>query len=239
MFKKKETVIKFIPESNLVTDIFDPPEPASKFIPEWYKKQNKYTSLEKSFDQQTGVINHTIKGCMPVFDIMTAGYIITLPADVLFSKDNSTVNTLWSTNSSTIIQSHPVIQYDQYRIPDEYEQVGLKFINPWIIQTPPGYSCLFIQPAMRDDLPFYVLPAIVDTDKHPVAINFPFFLRKDFEGMLTMGTPIMQIIPFKRDSWTHEVLSLPDESLSRRWKKAEGKMGNRYKTFFRSTKEWK
>lgn len=177
---------------------------------------------------------------MPVFDVMTAGYIFTLPGDVIISRDdNGAINTLWSTNTSTLIQSHPQQQYDSYSIPDEYEQVGLKFINPWITKTPSGYSCLFIQPTFRDDLPFYVLPAIVDTDLHPINVNFPFFIRKDFEGILHMGMPIMQVIPFKRETWSHEIILDHDEKLNKLWKRAEGKGSNRYKTFFRSKKEWK
>ena len=34
-------------------------------------------------------------------------------------------------------------------------------------------------------------------------------MRKDFQGVIEMGTPIMQIIPFKRESWTMEI----DESI--------------------------
>ena len=88
-------------------------------------------------------------------------------------------------------------------------------------------------------MPFYVLPAIVDTDKHPINVNFPFFIRKDFEGTLPMGTPIMQIIPFKRDIWTHEVITEHDRNLDKMWKRAEGIGANRYKTFFRTKKDWR
>jgi hypothetical protein len=240
MKSNKEKIIKFIPSNAVEGGIFNPPVPASKLIPEWYKNQNKYTNGTKEYNKDNGNINHTIKGCMPVFDMMTAGYIYTLPADVFISRDSDgTINTLWSTNSLKLIESHPRPQYDKYSIPKEYESVGLKFINPWITQTPKGYSCLFIQPSFRDDLPFSVLPAVVDTDEHPISVNFPFFIRKDFEGMIPMGTPIMQIIPFKRDSWSHQVLDEKDEILHNKWKNAEGKMSNRYKTFFRSQKSWK
>jgi len=236
----KTKAIKFIPSNYVENGIFESPKPALKFIPEWYKKQNKYTGGEKVLSKETGNPNHTIKACMPVFDMITAGYIITLPADVHFSRDeNGSINTTWATNSLKVIESHPNPQYDQFNIPPEYDPVGFKFINPWIIQTPNGYSCMLITPTYRDDLPFYSLPAVVDTDEHPVSINFPFFIRKDFEGIIPMGTPIMQIIPFKREEWQHEVIEDHDESLLKKWKMAEGKIGNRYKTFFRSTKVWK
>ena len=53
-----------------------------------------------------------------------------------------------------------------------------------------------------------------------------------------MGTPIIQVIPFKRDSWNSVVEKNTRDDLIKIWKKAEGKMSNRYKTFFRSSKDW-
>jgi hypothetical protein len=37
-------------------------------------------------------------------------------------------------------------------------------------------------------------------------INFPFFLKKDFNGIIKAGTPIIQAIPFKRETWDMEVI---------------------------------
>jgi hypothetical protein len=31
--------------------------------------------------------------------------------------------------------------------------------------------------------------------------NVPFILKSDFEGIIPAGTPIVQIIPFKLESW--------------------------------------
>jgi hypothetical protein len=41
----------------------------------------------------------------------------------------------------------------------------------------------------------------MDTDKWYVTGNHPFIIKKGFEGVIPMGTPMMSIIPFKRDSW--------------------------------------
>jgi len=51
------------------------------------------------------------------------------------------------------------------------------------------------------DLPFQTLSGIVDCDVHPNSVFVPFFLKKDFEGIIPAGTPIMQLLPFKRESW--------------------------------------
>lgn len=230
-------VLNFYPEKPEYSKIFDEPLPAKKLIPEWYKSQDKYVDGIKSINKETGQYSVTIKGCMPVFDMITSGYIITTPADIHVSQENGEANFSWAVNGYTCIESHSQAQYDKYNIPKEFVPVGYKFINPWRIETPKGYSSMFVTPTFRDDLPFECLPAIVDTDKHPIAVNFPFFLRKDFSGIIPAGTPMIQVIPFKREGWKHEVKDYEPSSWIK-WKKAENKIANRYKEFFRSAKEW-
>jgi hypothetical protein len=80
-----------------------------------------------------------------------------------------------------------------------------KIINPWIIKTPPGYSCLFVPPLNNTDDRFSIIPAIVDTDTFPNEINFPIVINGDkyptLDTVLKKGTPYVQVIPFKRDKW--------------------------------------
>jgi hypothetical protein len=54
-------------------------------------------------------------------------------------------------------------------------------------------------------LPFQTLSGVVDTDnfKHPV--QFPFFIKKDFTGIIKAGTPVAQITFFKREHWIRSV----------------------------------
>jgi hypothetical protein len=57
----------------------------------------------------------------------------------------------------------------------------------------------------RESKIFEILPAIIDTDKAITQINLPFVLKDlKFEGTIPAGTPIAQIIPFKRESWKLE-----------------------------------
>lgn len=235
--KNKKIQFKIIDQD--LAGIFDPPVPAKTMIPEWYKKQSKLTEPGMFSIGEEGNPNHTVKACMPVFDIITAGYIVKTPVDVYFTRNaENGIMTQWSSNSIRAIETHGRAQYDKYTIPDGFHNTAFKFTNPWQITTPPGYSCLFMQPALRDDLPFQIVPAIVDTDKHPIKINFPFFIKENFSGILEMGTPIAQIIPFKREDWSHEVLEDLSGKNNKMWNAAERKIGNRYKTFFREIKKW-
>ena len=73
-----------------------------------------------------------------------------------------------------------------------------KLTNPWKIVTPKGWSCLYITPQHRDDIPIKIISGVVDTDIYPHPVNFPFFINKGFAGTVNIGTPIVQVIPFKR-----------------------------------------
>lgn len=231
---KKNKEIEFIAVNELSLEVFDKPQKTANLLPEWYKKTNKYTDGKLSI-ADNGNPNSTIKACMPIFDMITAGYTITLPADVYFEPDGTIK---WSTDLISAIESHGKIQFPELDAPDGYRKdIALKFIQPWIIKTPPGYSTMFIHPTYRPELPFYTLPAIVDTDKHPIMINFPFFIKEGFSGLIPYGTPIVQIIPFKRDDWKSK-FSFSTVKQGDLFQFAKKKIANRYKTFYRTVKVW-
>jgi len=96
--------------------------------------------------------------------------------------------------------------HNQVQLPKNWhkaagENAG-KFINKWLIKTPPGYSCLFIKPMNRVETRFDIIAGIVDTDDYVNTINFPFILnKKDEQFLIKKGEPMVQVIPFKRNSW--------------------------------------
>ena len=241
--KNKGPVIEFIASSKEDMHIFDPPVPAAKNVPDWYKKTrtNMYDDGLPRLDEKTGNPPRTVKACMPVFDSMTAGYHVVLPADVFFedSPGSDRPNISWSIDQIKSIDLHSKMQFEHFDQGPEYYSTAIKFNNPWAIKTPPGYSCLFIQPSMRDDLPFQVVPGIVDTDKFPSPVNFPVFFKKGFTGMIEMGTPIVQIIPFKREEWHSSVSHYEKGYVNTEWQRAKRKIYNRYKTFYRENKIWR
>ena len=53
-----------------------------------------------------------------------------------------------------------------------------KFINKWLIKTPPGYSCLFVKPLNHFETRFEIISGVVDTDTYINTINFPFLLHQ-------------------------------------------------------------
>jgi hypothetical protein len=204
----KRKKIDFFPVMEHVSVLSDPPTPAINHLPEWYKK----TSTKVYPDQKNTVlpkregVNRTIKSCMPVFDAMTAGYYITTPCDVEFVDPNEYGGDriVWMADWP-FITTHGMPQLGHFPIPEEYENIAFKWENSWEIDTPSGYSLLVVHPLYRNDLPFYTLPGIIDTDTFKNHFNLPFLVRKDFYGILKKGTPIAQVIPIKRDNWKSEV----------------------------------
>jgi hypothetical protein len=115
-----------------------------------------------------------------------------------------------------------------------------KFINFWAIETPKGYSCLFVQPFHRDSA-FTILPGVVDTDKYVQPVNFPFVLNDiKWEGLIPAGTPIAQVIPFKREDWNMEIGTISNiEKSNQVHNLLKTKFFDSYKNQFRSGTTYK
>ncbi len=210
------------------------PGPAKNFIPTWYKETISYIGNKKIPDGN-GQGTATIKKCIPVFDAITSGYIITLPADVYVSIKNGEQYFEWS--NFGLIEFHPVIQASKH--PESKSLPYPKWMNPWAIKTPKGYSVLFVQPFHRESV-FTILPGIVDTDSYTIPVNFPFVINdSNFEGIIPMGTPIAQVIPFKRDSWKIEFGSeIERNEQVNVTTKIRTKFFDKYKSMFWNKKEY-
>lgn len=225
--------IKFTNITNL--EAVEKPEPASRLVPEWYKKTESYIGGVRIPSQDQLITSATIKKCMPVFDAITAGYIIKSPADVWVTIKNGVQRFHWS--NFDLISFHPVEQAPLH--PEKKPYAYAKWNNPWSIKTPKGYSTLFVQPFHRESI-FTILPGIVDTDKYFASINFPFVINDpNFEGIIPVGTPIAQVIPFKRETWKIEFGNKKDiEDQNNITHKLQTKFYDRYKTFFWSRKQY-
>lgn len=208
--------IKFHPSTEVADQIMEEPKSAAKFLPDWYKKISTFIANDSDNPKLPNLkSNLTSKACIPLLDAYTAGYIITLPCDILATKDQRYPHRLMWDVSWAAITEHSRFQYQGFNLPSEYEPDAFKWEAYFTVETPPGYSCYFMHPANRLDLPFYTLSGLVDTDNYKLPVNLPFFLRKDFEGIIPKGTPIAQIIPIKRESWEGERIKF--DTRSKHW----------------------
>ncbi|MES2443609.1 MAG: hypothetical protein V4574_12330 [Pseudomonadota bacterium] len=176
-----------------------PPERAIRFAPDWFKRLPRDMDLPN----ENGLPGLTAKGCLPMTDAFALGFVIPLPVDVLVQvpEDRLAIQLGWGPG----VPFQPVEQHHPAQIgfpaPPFERTVPLKFINPWRIRVPPGYSVLFTQPLSRPDLPFTCFSGFVDCDRFDTTVNLPFaWTGPTGEHVLPAGTPIAQLIPIRRDA---------------------------------------
>ncbi len=234
-------------QKKLLEDVF--PIPAKLNLPDWFKKL-KFNMQDK-----------TIRGCIPFMDSLTSGYILKMPQDFYikhnFINDKQEKDSVYRFSFQ---EAHGVI-WPRLNLNTEYPQVhnpsqlgescpfheknkGLayyKILNPFIIKTPPGYSCLFTPPLNNRDDRFEIISGIVDTDKFPNYINFPIIINGDkypnLETVIERGLPYVQVIPFKRENWQMEMKTMT-ESHNNILLQSIKKIVYTYKKFFWSKKTW-
>jgi len=214
---------------------FFPPKPAAKEVPDWYKNTSGYTGSQGK-KIINGSLPQTIKKCIPVFDAITSGYILYTQVDVQVSQTGGFP--YYQFPSQKAISFHPIEQAPLH--PARNETAYPKWNNPYAIATPPGYSTLFMQPMHRESV-FTILPGVVDTDTYKSMVNFPFTLNDPkWEGIIPAGTPMAQVIPFKRESWKHKIGSNKDiEERKLIDKKLTITFFDSYKKYFWFKKEYK
>jgi hypothetical protein len=197
--------INFRARSRDEFEIQTKPYPAVKSIPQWFRDQGPYEAhpYDQSVDDgkvhvRGRTANATFKKCTPLLDGMSAGYIVPLWADVEVVVDEIP-SIYWKTNHDVFMAHGQNTR--KMTPPPGYNSQVYKYLNCWIPQTPKGYSCLVTSPFGHNDLPFKAIPAVVDTDRSTLELIFPVWVKNDFNGIVEKGTPIAQIIPFKRDDW--------------------------------------
>ena len=196
--------IEFICRNPHMWEIALKPVPASEFIPSWWKEMTPYDKSPDNPDGKKLIVenfssNATFKKCTPMLDGLTSGYIIPLWSDVQVRQVDEQARITWRVKPN-VFETHGVSSR-HISPPEGYTNHVVKYINPWIPRTPKGYSVLVTQPFGHLDNPFYTIPAVIDSDSSSLEIVPPMWVKKGFEGIVEKGTPMIQIIPFKRDSW--------------------------------------
>jgi hypothetical protein len=192
----KDPLIEFLTTEEYA-DVLIPPGPANKFIPEWFKSIPAYSKVTR--DLKGGFMMNA-KKCMPMLDAMTHGYIIPLAGDVhIRTNEDASLIDITQNRYVKLTDEHPEEQVGpQFLFPKHHL---VKFLNHFVIKTPPGYSCLFTAPINHLETRFTALGGIVDTDLYDREINFPTcWMAANFDSILKAGTPIVQCIPFKRST---------------------------------------
>lgn len=188
-------LIKFIPytSDDQYLPFVEVPKPSAKFIPEWWKKQDLHAGTEM-FN------NLSFKACVPFLDSLTCGYMIYTHQDIVVSRYDGKPVLSWPMGPDP---ANLRTNYQNLPIPAGHSDSHFAWKITFGFQLPKGYSILITHPLNRFDLPFTTVSGIVD-EGVPWGGTFTFWIRDNFEGIIPKGTPIAQMIPFKRENWKSE-----------------------------------
>jgi hypothetical protein len=233
-------LIEFKSESALALNY--PPVPAKKMVPEWYKELSEHNIDEQYINdaeylyQNNIKTTKTIKGCIPVQDYLTSGYIIRAHSEILVTPKQFQDYSAYSyMTAETKIDAH---RYEQCPVKiNNAKNIYMMYINCWRIKVPAVYSCLFYQPKFFLEERYTLFPAIVDCDVFDSVVNFPGYVNSKESFYIKPGDPVMAVFPFKRDAWESSVSLLSDEE-----KKIPSKtfhyLHTRYKRVFHKKKNY-
>lgn len=189
------------------------PKPANSCVPE--EILNLETPKERYKSEEPPVVN--MKSCIPAMDYLTSGYIIynayEIELETIFNnfKENikmKTAETIEQDPTDPFARKSMAI-FEKETCPISKHNVKIKqyfkFRSMWSIKTPPGYSCLVMQPFYLPDNEIQILPGIIDTDCYHLPISVAGYVVSKDKIRIPPGTPLLQIIPFKRDDWKMSV----------------------------------
>lgn len=205
--------------------VFPEPVPAIKKAPAYYR------AIKPQSDPNPK--SATVKRCVPFMDALSFGYIIPLWADLfVHARDGSiTLDFPRNLQMPSSIENHGYTQIpDHPRAGDPYGKMPMKFMNPWVVETSPGYSCLFTSPLNHMEGRIKILDGVVDTDDYYNNVNLPFlWTGGDGEFLIEKGTPLVQVIPFKREDF---VMSISAVDMDKKTK-TEAVLGTHLKNGYR------
>ena len=196
------------------------PSPTQSVIPDWYKNADRFARMPNGeyykaprevcpFPKEGTTDDYgkipTWKACPAIMDGFSTGYVFKTPCDITFFKNDQGIIDVKVEDlkyKDFCTQRPPMPQFHH---PYGYYAHQFAWSADWGLELPEGYSALFMTPMNRFDLPFLNTTGIVDSDKVHLLGSFPFFIPEGWEGMIPAGTPYMQVLPFKREGWNHEI----------------------------------
>jgi hypothetical protein len=182
-----------------------PPQPANKFLPEWYKKNKIANSLE-SFGSD-GTPPHA-KNCPAIQEEITNGIVIPAWSDMFFEIKDNIVN--WEFSVGNVVKppfgwisNHHAEQTKMMNLNTLYNYGVLKLMSPYFIETVEGYGTAFRDPFYHHRKNIRLLPGMVETDIWHET-NFPFEFITDTKDVKTKfvinaGDPLLMLTPYKKE----------------------------------------
>jgi hypothetical protein len=192
-----------------------PPQPASRFVPDWYKKGERFINKE---DGTLNIPDESfrsggLKSCNPFLDSIIAGYIQELSCAIEITKNNGKDPIEFRYVEKN--QNDEYVEVEHLNLIDErtgaightiprphgHSHNHLVWVGHWGWKLPRGYSMIVTHPMNQFQLPFTTSSGFMESDRFIAGGNVPWYIKEGFTGIIPKGTPMYQIIPVKRKKW--------------------------------------
>lgn len=191
--------VEWKPQNSYAEKHIPRPKPAKTFMPEWYKLRPPFQTGHHPQIINTKA-NSTEKMCMPLMDSFSLGYIQEAWCDIFVQNTNDGIEMYQANDAQSIFKIGEKSYAEGKICPSGYIDISASWWTQWEPKTPNGWSTLYTHP-LNQNLPFYTMSGVIDTDQWWHGGSVPFFLREGFEGVIPSGTPLYQIIFIKRENW--------------------------------------
>lgn len=185
------------------------------------------SSLSAGENPYTLIKDSTVQNCPGIVDNLKTGYILPAWSDMSFRMINGEMK--FESALTTPELSYNIHRFNQFKgmSYDQKPNMGLfhKVSSPWWIKTSPGVSVLITHPYWDRNKLFTSVSAVVHPDVTPIHLKWFFEFNHALEDspeiydqekqVVLKDTPLMLIIPFKRDTFNHEVNFLNTEKMSK------------------------
>lgn len=201
---------------------------ASEIVPTWLAEQRNYEDSRNKFHN-----------CPGMSDLMRAGYIITAWDDIRIKANRAGV-----VSKMEINYTRPVERMNTEVVAGivEVEDIPLhacKLSTPWCVTTRKGYSAMVVaatyhSPFLKD---LHVYGGIVDYDNFHT-INFIFTPLRECEVFIPAGTPLLQVIPYRRETSTGVTGSRTQHDVDKQGFTFPTRVRGAYRKFFHARKKY-
>ena len=185
-------------------EVGQPVRRAMDVKPEWLVNQIKTAEKNKT---------HKFSSCPGMHDYYRSGYIIPAWEDFEIIVDDKKADIIIGNSKHFVCNPFERMDYrvvaGSANIDEDIAHHALKLPCPWKVFTKPGYSA-FVMPALYHS-PFlrdlFLYPGINDYDTYHT-INVMFSPLREMHVKIYAGTPMLHVIPYKREDLTAECGSI-------------------------------
>lgn len=184
---------------------------AKKVVPDWWKTM-------KVQEMVRGNKTQTIRSCPAMDDWLKSGWYICAKTDMQV-KVNEDGRSMTDPNNPLHSPTHPAAQggHNFTYLPKEDAPTkdAFKMRAPWNIITPPGYSCLYLDPFLFQNTHFATWQGIIDTDTFNVNMDnsqIIFYPKTNKDFVIKEGTPLVQVVPYRREVWNASYITYDNKS---------------------------